>query len=247
MISNVTTLAVQAEVENLTTHFQAIMDLENWRVSGVEALARTKDGESAFPLLVRAQLEGWYDDLEIPLIEIAMRESAALPQDLLCTLNLSGKAVMSDELRTLINTNHSRSWGLELLEFSERIREREDFLARIQELGCPLYVDDAGELNSDECRITGLKPNVVKLDRNLLVSVMTGEERRERLESLIKAARASGSQLLAEGVETAEQLNFALELGCEFAQGWYFGHAVPAEDVAAQIAQLEQHLWIDAK
>lgn len=241
-----TTKTQGVDVSRITAYFQAIMDLENWRVTGVEALARTEEGESAFPLLVRAKEEGWYDSIEIPLVETAIREAALLPQNLLVTLNMSAKSVFSDELTELFAAHKERAWGIEILEDSARVYEFEAFARRITELGCVLLMDDAGEGNSDEYRIHFLKPSVVKLDRLLLLRAMHNAKGRARLESLIKEARANHCLLLAEGVETLEQLNFALELGCEYAQGWYFGQAVPASEVAAQIAELEERLWIDA-
>lgn len=238
---------LKIDLSQVTTHFQAIMDLENWRVSGVEALARDKDGNSLFPTLQRAKSEGWYDELEIPLVEIAIREAALLPSDLLCTLNMSAGVVMTAHLEKLVRTHTERAWGIEILEDSERIHEYQEFKKRVDDLQCVLLVDDAGEGNSDELRIRYLKPTIVKLDRLLIIRAMNGSTGRARLESLIAEARANGCMLLAEGVETVEQLRFALELGCEYAQGWYFAQAVPASEVRAQIAELEQRLWIDAQ
>lgn len=234
------------DVSRITAYFQAIMDLENWKVTGVEALARTEEGESAFPLLARAKAEGWYDSIELPLVETAVRAAEQLPRNLLVTLNMSAKSVFSEELGDIFAAHPERAWGIEILEDSARVYEFEAFRRRVDELGCVLLMDDAGEGNSDEYRIHYLKPSVVKLDRLLLLRAMHGPEGRERLESLVKEARANHCMLLAEGVETIEQLNFALELGCEYAQGWYFGQAVPASEVAGQIADLEQRLWIDA-
>lgn len=238
---------LKIDLSQVTTHFQAIMDLDNWRVSGVEALARDKDGHSLFPTLQRAKAEGWYDELELPLVEIAIREAAALPSDLLCTLNMSAGVVMTPALEKLVRSHKERAWGIEILEDSERIVEYQAFKKRVDDLQCVLLVDDAGEGNSDELRIRYLQPTIVKLDRLLLIRAMNGPAGRDRLESLVAEARANCCMLLAEGIETVEQLQFALELGCEYAQGWYFGQAVPACEVPLQIAELEQRLWIDAQ
>lgn len=237
---------VEADMSQITTYFQPIMDLENWRVSGVESLARMEEGESAYPLIQRAKREGWYESIEIPLVETAIREAALLPKDLLCTLNVSAHAIMSDEFFALLTSHKERNWGIELLEDSERIHNFEAFQQRINDLGYPLFIDDAGCGNSDELRIRYVKPSVVKLDRLVLLRAMHETSGRTRLESLIAETRANGSMMLAEGVETADQLQFALELGCEYAQGWYFSEAVSASKVAATIAELEQRLWIDA-
>ena len=240
------TLEVSTEISKITAYFQPIMDLENWRVAGVEALARTETGESAFPLLARAKQEGWYEQIELPLVKIAMRQSQHLPLDLLVTVNISEKTVFNPELERLIDTFPCRAWGLEILEDSKRIKEFQTFKKRVDELGCALLIDDAGEGNSDELRIHHLQPSVVKIDRNLLLRAMHGSRARNRLESIIKESRASSALLLAEGVETVDQLNFASELGCEYAQGWYFSQAVPAQQIEQQIRELEQRLWIDA-
>lgn len=237
----------QIDLSQLTTHFQAIMDLDSWRVCGVEALARDKAGNSLFPTLERAKHEGWYSELEGPLIEIAVREAAKLPKNLLCTLNMSSDLVMDNVLARILSSQPTRQWGVELLEDSARNPEFEEFRSKVDELECILLVDDAGVCNSDELRIRYLKPTIVKLDRLLLIRAFNSVEGRTRLESLILESRAHGCMLLAEGVETPEQLNFALELGCEYAQGWYFGPAVPASEVPQQIAELEQRLWIDAR
>lgn|GEM_PF-1016255 len=235
------------KTEGLTTFFQPILDLEEWKVCGVEALARLEDGGSAYPLIAQAQQDGWYDELELPLLEMAMRESESLPADLFCTLNISGTSVFSDRLEECLRAHTERRWGLEILENSERVWEIESFRQRIKELGCLLLIDDAGDGNSDEVRIRYMLPSIVKLDRLLLIRAQHSDTDRMRLESLISEARNSGAFLLAEGVETSCQLDFALELGCEYAQGFYFSEAVAAHNIPAKIQELEDRLWMDAQ
>ncbi len=230
----------------LTAYFQPILDLEKWQVSGVEALARHEDGSSAFPFLAQAKREGRYVEVEIPLLDIAMKEARGLPTALFCTLNISAQGVLDPRLKKLVEGRPERTWGLEILEDSARLNEYDQFMARIAELGCMLLIDDAGEGNSDELRIRYLRPTIVKLDRLLLMRAMNVPAERARLESLIVEGRAHGAKLLAEGVETAEQLDFARELGCEYAQGYYFSEAVSAQRIPQVIAELEQRLWIDA-
>ncbi|MFD2840729.1 EAL domain-containing protein [Populibacterium corticicola] len=238
---------IRTDLSRLTAYFQPIVDLENWRVTGVEALARSAVGDSPWPLLMRARNEGWYEQLEVPLVEIAVREAAALPPQLWCTLNMSACTVFDNAVERLLSSHPERRWGIEVLERSGPIRDDLEFRERINELDCLMLIDDAGVGNNDEFRIHDLKPTIVKLDRLVLMSAHHHGWARDRVESLVYESRKAGALLLAEGVETAKELIFAQELGCELAQGYYFSAAVPAKNISATIAELEERLWFDAK
>jgi EAL domain-containing protein (putative c-di-GMP-specific phosphodiesterase class I) len=77
----------------------------------------------------------------------------------------------------------------------------------------------------------------LKIDRSFVNRVASGGEDEVIVRTIVSLAHNLGMDVIAEGVETAEQLERLTALGCEFGQGFYFSKPVPAEE-ASQLLQL---------
>ncbi|MFE6996099.1 EAL domain-containing protein [Microbacterium sp. NPDC057659] len=236
---------VLAAFRGARTVFQPIVDLHAWRISGFEALARFADGAPPPVWLARADAVGAREQMEIVLIESAIRAAEVLPAGLSVAYNASGGTMLRPELHALF-TGHDRPWGLELEERRTTANLRK-VRATVTRLGGTLYVDDAGAASADETRVATLRPDVVKIDRDLFWRIIEANEQPLMLlGGLFATARATGAKVLVEGVSDAPRLDLARALGADYAQGYYVGVPTPPEEIPALLAELHRRIGVDA-
>jgi EAL domain-containing protein (putative c-di-GMP-specific phosphodiesterase class I) len=94
-------------------------------------------------------------------------------------------------------------------------------------------IDDFGTGYSSLSRLDTLPADVLKLDRSFVETVSSSPRRAQMLQSLVTMCRGLGLDVVAEGVETAEQEAAVRAMGCTFAQGWRYGRPVPLPDLLA--------------
>lgn len=227
-----------------TTHFQALIDLNAWQVFGFEGLARFEDGRGPLEHIAEARNNGCINEFELCLIETAITHTSNIPVDLIVTLNVSADTISSPRLDMLKDNFQGRVWGLEILETAPRAQCPADIRTRAAALGCTLLIDDAGTGHSDELQIRGLRPDIVKVDRELFVRSAYDQTACQKMYSLMSAGRVVGAKLLVEGIETQDQVARAMDIGFDYAQGYYFGAAVAQDNVTAHLAGLQQRLGI---
>jgi EAL domain-containing protein (putative c-di-GMP-specific phosphodiesterase class I) len=121
-------------------------------------------------------------------------------------------------------------------------------LRRLKGIGVGLEIDDFGTGYSSLSYLSSLPFDTVKIDRSFVTGLGTGEDRGEIVRSILELARSLGLDVIAEGVETEDELQRLLTLGCMRAQGYYFSKpmgpkAVPAtveaENLKSAFRQLE--------
>lgn len=224
--------------------FQPIVDLHAWRVVGVEALARFDDGRWPLDHLAAAEARGERQRFELRLLATAVEAARALPKGILVTLNASGSTMLAPELAELL-ARVDRPWGLELFEgpTAAPLTEIRD---RVTALGGRLLVDDAGSASADVARIIALRPDVVKIDREVFWRATADARPPAALHTLLDAARSLGSQVLVEGIEDAAHVDLARELGATLGQGFHLGRPSRAEDVATMLDDLERRIGMNA-
>jgi EAL domain-containing protein (putative c-di-GMP-specific phosphodiesterase class I) len=108
-------------------------------------------------------------------------------------------------------------------------------LSGLRQLGVQLEIDDFGTGYSSISYLRRLPVNVVKIDRSLIDGLGTDEEQGRFVEAVLHLIHACGLQAVAEGIETAEQAEELVRLGCSSGQGYYFSRPAPAETVAENI------------
>ena len=105
-----------------------------------------------------------------------------------------------------------------------------DALAR---MGVRFAIDDFGTGYSSFSYLKTVPASVLKLDRSFIADAALDHDAGAIVEAMINMARILRKEVVAEGVETEEQLDFLRSLGCERVQGFYFSKALPAEEIAA--------------
>jgi diguanylate cyclase len=104
-------------------------------------------------------------------------------------------------------------------------------LAALRASGVVVSLDDFGTGYQSSAQLSRLPIDVLKIDRRYVD--VTSASDRSLLELMVKAAHAFGSRVVAEGVETAEQLELIRDLGCEYGQGFHLGRPGPADQLPA--------------
>ncbi len=96
-------------------------------------------------------------------------------------------------------------------------------LAELRKKGAFLAVDDLGAGYSNLKYIADLEPDIVKIDRELVAGVRVGDRQFRLLRSIVKLCKEMDARVVAEGIETIEELAAVRAAGADFAQGYLFG------------------------
>ena len=106
-------------------------------------------------------------------------------------------------------------------------------IKRLKSLGFKLAVDDFGTGYSSLAYLKRLPIDVIKVDMTFTQNVVSSNVDRAIISSVVTLSKSLGLSTLAEGVETREQLQVIKELGCDLAQGYYFGKPMSEEEAEA--------------
>lgn len=110
-------------------------------------------------------------------------------------------------------------------------------LAALRALGVKLHVDDFGTGYSSLSQLQRLKMDVLKVDRAFTTELANSKEGKVFFQAIVSMAHALGMSVVAEGVETEEQLAILRNLDCNEVQGFYIARPVPAEEMALMMAR----------
>ena len=230
-------------------HYQPIVDLNTWRIVGVEALLRWpgKNGTSVKPdvFIPVAEESGVINGItQYVLDQVASdapRMLAEWPEGYI-SINLSAHDLHSDDivdsLRKLLDTKllNPQNLMVEATEHSFVDPERARLVVgRIRELGIRVAIDDFGTGYSSLGYLTSLKTDCLKIDRTFVETVGTESVTSHVALHIIWMAETLGLTLIAEGVENHLQAEFLLDNGVQLAQGWLFAPALPMTELMARI------------
>ncbi|HWP17527.1 MAG TPA: phosphodiesterase [Burkholderiaceae bacterium] len=221
----------------LDTHFQPIVELRDGRIHGHEALVRGPRGtpcESPDALFAAARRQGVEIELEIACVKAAVRRWAAHRHPGKLFVNLSARALVeafsqlsADECVSVLRS-HGMTPSSVVLELTEHEHVR-DFgpLLRAAEAvhaaGMGLALDDFGDGRSSLRLWAELKPGIVKIDKYFAKGVATHAAKLQTLRALLQIAEVFGTTMVAEGLETPEDLKVVRDLGIALGQGYLIG------------------------
>lgn len=227
--------------------FQPIIRLEDRTVAGFEALLRwdhPKLGRlSPAEFIPVAEETGSIVDLGIFAMERTARELSAwqgaldLDPPLFASVNISSRQLLRHDLLQDVRAVLSR-WkvarGTLKLELTESlVMENPEYaaqiLSRIHEFGAGLSLDDFGTGYSSLAYLQRFPFDTIKIDRSFVHHNRKGA-RPVILRSIVTLAHDLGMDIVAEGAETESDAIELYQLGCEFAQGYIFGHPMSASE-----------------
>ena len=225
----------------LSMVYQPIVRLGSGTIVGFEALARF----AALPLrspdlwFGEAELVGLRDALELCALKGALAVLGRLPADVYVACNLSPETLVEGRFGALLGGMPLDRVVLEVTEHAA-VRdyvELASVLAPWRARGLRLAVDDAGAGYSSFRHIVMLMPDLIKLDMSLTRAIDTDIARRALAAALMRYAQETGSELIAEGVETRAELDALRALGVDKVQGNLLGEPVGADGAARLCAR----------
>jgi EAL domain-containing protein (putative c-di-GMP-specific phosphodiesterase class I) len=116
-------------------------------------------------------------------------------------------------------------------ELARDFRRAIEATSRLRILGFGLSVDDYGTGASTVDQLTLLPVTEMKIDQSLIIGAHTNRARRTVVSATVAMARELGITVVAEGIETPEDADFAIQAGCEWGQGYWLAHPMRADDV----------------
>jgi diguanylate cyclase (GGDEF)-like protein len=230
-------MAVVQGGEGLVLHAQPIVSLPSEVVAGWEVLVRGPPGALALPgdLFRMADEHHVSTALDMFCLRLAVSGAASLGRPGVFHLNVLPTTLLevpADQIQALLQAPPAGvTWCVELSErqFLGDPEELVDAVAAVRAVGAQVAVDDVGSGRGTLDSVVALEPDVAKLDIRLVRGVSKDPRRRRFLERLVRVAHTLGAELVAEGVETREDLAVLLELGVPLGQGWLWGRAVPLD------------------
>jgi EAL domain-containing protein (putative c-di-GMP-specific phosphodiesterase class I)/CheY-like chemotaxis protein len=241
-------LAIREALENgdVAPHYQPLVHLGTGRIKGFEALLRWNEPDKRIDTgnsirnafaddvlgrkLSRRMLEciigdvARWREMDLPFGRISFNastrdlENPLYAQEVLEQLKAAGvppRAIQVEVVETVAFDPHTH------------VRET---LEKLSLGGVPIALDDFGTGYASLTHLRALPVDTIKIDRSF-VSTLEEPSSASIVKAMIGLAKGLEKEVVAEGVETREQVEFLKEHGCDTAQGFYFGQAVPAAEI----------------
>jgi EAL domain-containing protein (putative c-di-GMP-specific phosphodiesterase class I) len=221
----------------LEVHLQPIVSLSRTEDTphGFEALARfqTTPYEPPDVWLQRAAQAGLLYELELSCARAALALVPLLPDDSYLSVNVSAETLVSPGFTRALDGVPAERVVVEVTEHAI-VREYDALLRALvglRERGVRLAVDDAGAGFASFRHVIELSPEIIKLDIHLTRGVHNDVSRQALVRSLVSFAGDVGSTLVAEGIETPEDMQTLCDARVPYGQGYLFARPGPAQRV----------------
>ena len=236
--------------------FQPIVTLRTGQLSGFEVLARgqhPRDGiipPSRF--IAIAERDGWIGDLTRHILQQAFLAAAAIPDPLTLAINISPLQLrdpsLPEQICRLAAQAHFplKRLIVEITESAliENPQGAASIVSELRSMGCRLALDDFGTGYSSLSHLQALPFDKLKIDRSFVSSMTQKRESRKIVSAVVGLGQSLGLNTVAEGIETQEQAEMLLWLGCDLGQGYFYGHPLPARDLPACISATREKLLV---
>ncbi|MGL4609850.1 MAG: putative bifunctional diguanylate cyclase/phosphodiesterase [Trueperaceae bacterium] len=242
------------EGHKLEVYYQPIFTALESQLMGFEALVRwhhPKLGligpETFIPI---AEQHGLIITLDRYVLSEACQQISAwqtrISRPLVLNVNFSGYQLFRSDLIPFIKrtlAEHKLKASQLRIELTETILMNpvsnvQRSLKDLDDLGIQLYIDDFGMGYSSLSSLQHLPSKALKIDRSFTQHVHLNPDQEEMVRTIVTMAHNLGMRVVAEGIETENQLTLIRALGCEYAQGYYFSPALPAHEVEKYLSSL---------
>jgi diguanylate cyclase (GGDEF)-like protein len=246
-------LRTAIDSEDFGVVYQPVVSLTDGRITGAEALVRWRHPERGVlrpdQFISVAEETGLIRPLGQWVLETACREAATWQDEdpdarpIEISVNISARQ-LSPEFIEVVQRALSVS-GIQppclALELTEDAVVEDDAtvreaLSNLQEVGVHLTLDDFGAGYSSLAYLRHLPFQTIKLDRSFVRHLRPEGVDQDIVGAVLSLGKALNLQVVAEGIETEEQLQVVRRLGCELGQGFYFSHPLSAEKFATFLA-----------
>lgn len=233
------------ENDDLELHYQPKRNLATGKTVGVEALARWRGDDGYIPpshFIPMAEETGLVTPLGEWVLRTACRQvrqwKTSLGVDVEVAVNISSQQLYQSDLRkTVMKALFEASIRPNLLqlELTESLLMRDvdatiGTLTHLKDAGVSLAIDDFGTGYSSLSYLKKFPLDALKIDRSFVTELDDNNDDAAICAAIIAMAHRLGLQVIAEGIETDNQLKFLRDQGCELGQGYLLGRPLPASD-----------------
>jgi predicted signal transduction protein with EAL and GGDEF domain len=247
------------EKNELSMYYQPLISLADGGIIGFEALLRWHHTELGF--IPPAQFISIAEDSGqiIPITEWILEQTTNQIAEwqkispafskLMVSVNISGKHIAQDGLIETVEKCLKKarlrpaSLKLEITESTamENAKRTIEVLSELSRIGTQLSIDDFGTGYSSLSYLHRLPFDTLKIDRSFVNEVGENGENSEILQTIISLAKNLRMKVIAEGIETENQLALLRNLGCDYGQGYLMSKPLPKVEIETLLYQ--KHLW----
>lgn len=236
------------EKEELCVYYQPIVSLASSELHGFEALVRWRHPERGIiapdDFIPLAEETGLILPIGLQVLRDACNHLRKWQQyswsnrDLIMSVNLSGKQLMQPDLieriEEVLRESQIKPSHLKLEITETVVMDNPELaavtLAKLRSLGVRLSIDDFGTGYSSLSYLNRFPVDTLKIDRSFVTSMNEADENLQIVKTIITLAGNLGMQVVAEGVETEEQMDQLRSLRCQYGQGFYFSKPLDSTD-----------------
>ena len=218
--------------------FQPITDLASGTTVGIEALSRFPQSQETSPAswFEAAHEVGLGRDLELFAVDAALSWKELIPDGVFLSVNISPAIVADGDFeRFLVSRDVGAGLVIELTEHHPVIDYGPlvECVAALRERGIQFAVDDAGAGFASLQHILRLRPDLIKLDISLVRDIDADPVRRALVSSLVVFGNEMDARLIAEGIESEDELKALRDLGVNLGQGFAIARPAPLRALTA--------------
>lgn len=236
------------EQKDFELHFQPKVCMKTMQISGVEALVRWKNEKLGFVSPAEFIPHAEETGLIIPMSEIIFEkafEAGKILGDLgynklpiainVSSIHFQQKNFLNSINKLLIQTNTSATnFEIEMTERTVMNSAAETIskLVKLKQLGFKLSIDDFGTGYSSLSYLVRFPLDVLKIDRSFIQQICILDDKQAIVDAIIQMSHRLNMKVVAEGVESAQQVELLKKMKCDYIQGFYYSKPLPIDELA---------------
>ncbi|MCS5710835.1 EAL domain-containing protein [Candidatus Berkiella aquae] len=237
------------ERNELILYYQPIVDIRNRQIIGAEGLSRWRNANlgdvSPIQFITEAEESGFIIPLGEWVIKTACQQLIAWQQaeqdNFILTVNISAKQIMHPQFLARLNQlfeelNFDPKRYQLCFEIAESVLVNElksaiQTLFELRRLGLKIIIDDFGTSYSSLSYLNQLPVNILKIDSTIVRNLGRDQNTHSLVRGILAFAKGMKLKTIAEGVETEQQMQMLVDVGCDYAQGYLFSAPVAVKNM----------------
>ncbi|AQS40535.1 diguanylate cyclase/phosphodiesterase with PAS/PAC sensor(s) [Shewanella psychrophila] len=243
-------------------HYQPIVNLDDQKITGVEALIRWQEPKlgiiSPDKFIPIAEETGLIEPIGEWVLQQALTDLAhwhSLGFKISMAINVSGRQLLGHDktsftclLKALLQKNNIEPQYLHIEITESMLMDDTEHcmtaLESIRSLGLDIYIDDFGTGYSSLSYLKRFPIAVIKIDKSFVDNMLERESDAKLIKAIVMMGQSLELKLVAEGIETHAQWKMLQALGCDYGQGYLFSQPLPAQDLESFLHQQTQSIAV---
>lgn len=242
---------INAVAQNkLSAHYQPIIDLKSLQITKCESLSRWQKEDGTFippiEFINLAEESGLINKIDLSMLENSARVIRNIQQEIVnigLTINVSPRLFHTKDkaLENWLESIRVISQQIDItVEITERLLTNDSekalsVLNTLKEFGVKIAIDDFGTGYSSLSYLVKFPVDIIKIDRSFIDSIGQESSAETLIETILLMAKRLDIQVVAEGIETQQQLDFLILHQCDFGQGYFLAKPMPLENLKSYI------------